>query len=1109
MSLKDLITDESSSIDDEIARSVDARSFSTAVGALARFEFWSPATTRRKSLWTHQRKAIETVAAYLAADPHLPERPKVREAALLKLPTGTGKSGIVAVLARCLPAVKRVLVLTPRQSLVEQMNDDVRFRFWKHLGYDTVEGKTFVASAPDLGGELAPVYSETLLPSRSDSILHHASAADRVFLAGTYQALDLVRRRSRDMRPDRETKRKQALALLQLLVSFDLVLVDEGHYEPAISWSKAVRELNRPTVLLSATPYRNDFKSFRVRGRFVYNYPHADAIRQRIIRDVEIAPAARGRGSAAQKFVAGMAYVLPSMLGRAAAWTKTPKVMVRGDDLDTLVDLQVLIDKTFGTNSVLVHDRAEPTRKYPRRYQSVRRAFRECADARFWIHQFKLMEGVDDPDFVVAAVFDLPTNGRQLVQQIGRIVRTSRGVSRKQMAFVLATPENVGRIEATWTRYQEYEVYCSKETRHIVVNEIALPDRVLAVMPQNQYIGGDFRRRFDPEAALSAEDVQLSTSAAVYRWTEPSRSMSEIAEAAEDALMEEDRFRIVPLGNLPSNAIGFSYYSWRNSPLLIDTFFSEWRLGLFVAVRHGDLIMMQDTEGIVIEPEAIGMEPAPRAFLERAFAKNARSSRLTRMSFGSLDMSERAIRTLAMRTRSFETTFTDLLDPNLVPTAASGFVAGKARYIGFAKARLRDASERRVPMKDFLKWTAAVAKELASKTLIRSDVFDRYASIRDDITPAGATPLSILLNLSRDELSEGMDGDSEAKRLAADPSIDHDDLCADVDAEGKFMVAVLGKPMECKVTYNSESGRYRFHSHALNEMFRQREIGDRAHAPTASQRIAADQSFRILVSEPGVVYAERRFFEPRIDYLLPNGEMPLLDDVHAVAKLGGALSEKGERFFADRERWHAESLFGAVEDICVAGDRRQVTRRWGEFGQRLAAYPLVVCDDDSTEIGDFIGVDPVRRRVVFIHAKANSKGSRSYNVDALQAVGRQATASLTFLTRAPPTGNWRPERWTSDVQANAVELTGRNRIFKNDDRLAPDAIGDALRSACANAAYEREVWIVGGGMVDRAAIADLIEAGAIDNRLRQFLMQWDGLRTACARAGARLRLFCH
>jgi GH24 family phage-related lysozyme (muramidase) len=44
---------------------------------------------------------------------------------------------------------------------------------------------------------------------------------------------------------------------------------------------------------------------------------------------------------------------------------------------------------------------------------------------------------------------------------------------------------------------------------------------------------------------------------------------------------------------------------------------------------------------------------------------------------------------------------------------------------------------------------------------------------------------------------------------------------------------------------------------------------------------------------------------------------------------------------------------------------------------------------------------------------------------------------------------------------------------------------------------------------DWSAVADHILADTMDNRLRQFLMHWDGLRTACARAGARLLLFCH
>src|SRR5258707_6059557 len=150
MSIQDLIDDPRTSIDADTASIVDAPAFSAALRHISQFAFWTT-TARKKALWEHQQTAIETTLAYLSADPHLPERPLVREAALLKLPTGTGKSGIVAVLGRCLPLVNRTLVLTPRESLVEQMSDDVRYRFWRHLGYAVQEGSTFTADASMMG----------------------------------------------------------------------------------------------------------------------------------------------------------------------------------------------------------------------------------------------------------------------------------------------------------------------------------------------------------------------------------------------------------------------------------------------------------------------------------------------------------------------------------------------------------------------------------------------------------------------------------------------------------------------------------------------------------------------------------------------------------------------------------------------------------------------------------------------------------------------------------------------------------------------------------------------------------------------------------------------
>jgi hypothetical protein len=255
--------------------------------------------------------------------------------------------------------------------------------------------------------------------------------------------------------------------------------------------------------------------------------------------------------------------------------------------------------------------------------------------------------------------------------------------------------------------------------------------------------------------------------------------------------------------------------------------------------------------------------------------------------------------------------------------------------------------------------------------------------------------------------------------------------------------------------------------------------------------------------------AEKKFFEPNVDLRQPDGSIPMLDDVHAVPMLANVTSEKGEGFFTNRARWRAESVFGMIEGICSIANAAQRRTRWAELGAQLGEYPLVVCDDDSKEIADFIAVDPPRKRLVFIHGKAKHDGNGRYQVSTLQEVGRQATASLAFISRTPPPQGWQPARWTGDVQANQIRLTGRNRVFKNAAHLSHQQITEALRTACGHPTYDKQVWIVGGKMLERAFVETAITNGNIDNRLWQFLLHWDGLRTACARAGAHLSLFCH
>jgi hypothetical protein len=115
---------------------------------------------------------------------------------------------------------------------------------------------------------------------------------------------------------------------------------------------------------------------------------------------------------------------------------------------------------------------------------------------------------------------------------------------------------------------------------------------------------------------------------------------------------------------------------------------------------------------------------------------------------------------------------------------------------------------------------------------------------------------------------------------------------------------------------------------------------------------------------------------------------------------------------------------------------------------------------------------------------------------------------LGFISRGQPSTIWTPERWQTGVHANKVTLDGRSRIFRNPDGFTAEQMNDLLRASCRNPSFDREIWIVGAKMARRQALADGLDQAPWENRLRQFLMHWDAMQTACARANTRLRFYC-
>ena len=166
------------------------------------------------------------------------------EAAILQLPVGCGKSGVIALLPLGL-AHGRVLVISPnvtiRDSLYANLDiTDRRTCFWRKrsvLSLETMLAGPYVAV---LGGNDANIHDCEQSHIVLTNIQQLASNADRWL-------------------PNFEDN------------FFDLILVDEGHHSAAKSWVKVFDTFpNAKVVNLTATPYRADDKE--ITGKLVYRY---------------------------------------------------------------------------------------------------------------------------------------------------------------------------------------------------------------------------------------------------------------------------------------------------------------------------------------------------------------------------------------------------------------------------------------------------------------------------------------------------------------------------------------------------------------------------------------------------------------------------------------------------------------------------------------------------------------------------------------------------------------------------------------------------------------------------------------------------------------------
>jgi superfamily II DNA/RNA helicase len=1003
---------------------------------------------KKLGLWPHQRAAVKTCEAYFASNPN--------RSALVHLPTGTGKTGVMAVIAAMRSRDKAVLVICPSAALAKQLVHDISTRFWEKIG------------AP---AEWRPDKTLLLLPSEVEAVAEalRKNIGKRIVVCATIQATQQIFAEQRH---------------LLLSNSIGTVLFDEGHREPAQEWARAVRAFAVPTVLFSATPYRNDLKLFDVESGWISFLSFAKAVENSLIRGVEIQELSLSRDASefAKQIVA-----IRSRCILEERFAPDCKVIVRANSEGSVRALFTAFEKALRGTRVgvlAIHNNFENTEELGQELRGDVPPQLYRRTERYLIHQHMLTEGIDDPACAILALYDPFTNERQLVQQVGRVTRHPSPGSAAPKALVVARQSD-GALQ-TWRRFLSYDQACvDNGGKPPVRSDREVLESLVEALPQFDYVGGRFRSRVTFDSGISS-DLRFPKAAVVFE-IDANFSLNDFQQAVTAGLGQQDRYEAASGSNEDGDCRFHVSLSLSHSPFLEESIFQSASLEVTVYAKHGNRLLFFDSAGLWMD-EAISGNGRVRGGVMSSLLPENPDCVVTSLAIKNADLGPLALRSRSMSGRSLATSGLFMGEQTYVVNRVTGRFAGARRNLTLARGRIRQEDQTLASADQYFEWTKEICDELDEQRAA-SIVFDRYASPID--TPDDTTPLNILIDV------ENLNGEfvDDAQLFV---EIDAENSCVDV-AEGDdgpsgysfwFDLQVAVEKVRVWIRWDREKKKYWLASSELSAI----KLRENAKI-TLAHRLNQQQPFRLIPRSPNTLYAYGRFYSTNLRLDRPSGPAKLvLDLLTPIASLRSISSEKGN-LSARAVSWPDASLFGFIDKALLGENRR--SRPLGE------GFDYLVCDDLGQEVADFIGVTEGNTpRLALIAAKWKA-GIPAVSAAALYDVCSQAVKNLAYMKLDSQELPGSPQKWNHDWALNGGRVPRMRAGTSSAEFRRKFATVRATPSA------RREMWLVLGGGV--------LSKGALESGFRRRLPQPHVLQTfhlllsvlsSSQSVGVELKIFC-
>lgn len=970
--------------------------------------------------------------------------------ALVRMPTGTGKSGVIAVTARRLVRRGDVLLLSPWDALVDQLTRDVKERFWHHIGVKPPGAKDVIRLYPSTVSEkLAKEHRPVIWTATIATLQRLHSARDPSYA---------------------EIARRLAL-----------VIVDEGHYEPAPSWAKAVRELECPSALFTATPYRNDFKAFQLDKNFYYVYSHNEAEQDRYIRDVRFETHEfSDEPSFCEKLV--------DAWRRLSSRTPEARVIVRCATENSVRRVTQCLDR-LGVSAIGIHERFEAA-DGPQFRRDVPDPEEEFAT--FWVHQNKLIEGIDEAAFRMVAFFEPFSSERAFVQQVGRVLRNPERQA-SQHALIFCDPRR--RLEDSWSAFRSYDLRTDFQSLSESPRDFAWRQ------PPSHYFDRRFREPLDVSSPGVHEDFDYPRSTRVYVVPE-NYHLNKLAKAIQREWEEYDFVAPSVISPYPFTRL-HPYIAIRNSRLLLRKTYFEYEIGLTIYRRIRNYLFFYDSQGKVPRPLTSEHRVDDQA-LTRLYA--GATARLNSVSLLNTNLSRQSSRRRVVDAYSIAELAPDLADHSHYASAVSGqtqapdwaAVPTLKRYVGFTHGRVSDRVGETTPFADYMRWLDYIADALDDQHVEPLPVFDRFAEVIG--TPDDPTPTNILLDFDQELFDYTSKGVTKA--------LDIQDLCMEV-SNGVFVCDANRDSHEVTVRWDAALRRYSLESSTLDRSVSMKNALGNRRAQTLLPYLNREQAFRIVpasIAKNHCVYVGGRFCRARRPLWgsARSSRFDLLQILEPIPELATIKDEKErsvkERGEKEKEApvpsggWESGTLFSLVDTL----------------GSGTAMAPafdgvnFLVCDDMGTEIADFIALSESRRRAIAIHAKA-FRIPKPLSASALHEVSSQAVKNLAYFQPYFVGEPKNLDRWDGPWRGSRREVSWR---IRRGGRITARGAWNKIRTALLDPQTVREVWLVLGQGLSRTKLDAERQKQKPAPEVIQMLYLLQAIWSSVSSLGCRLRVFC-